>query len=178
MTVEIFTVPIHAGGTAQLPINVRLFVAAIAGLGAAAVATTAVDRFDGGNAALTELVAAATGTTSGDVTPPSRTLFVYAIGMILGLVFEGVVVLYEMTGSPAASLAGIVGAAEVSAAAVVAVVTYASTAHAIVPRSRSSESRDTRGEPLRRAWLALSVTFGLALVVMVPVAFLLVPGTH
>lgn len=176
MTVEIFTVPIHAGGTAQLPINVRLFVAAIAGLGAAAVATIAVDRFDGGNAALTELVAAATGTTSGDVTQRSRTLFVYAIGMILGLAFEGVVVIYEMTGSPAASLAGIVGGAEVTAAAVVAIVTYASVTYVIVPRS--SANRETHGAPIRRTSLALSVTFGLALVVMVPVAFLLLPGAH
>lgn len=177
MTVEIFAVPIHAGGSAELPINVRLFVGAIAGFGAAALAIIALDRIEGGDAALTELVAAAMGTTTGDVTQRSRALFVYAIGMTLGLVFEGVVVLYEMTGSPAASLAGIVGAAEVSAAAVVAVVTYASIAHVIV-RSRSAASPEPREAPIRRTCLALSITFGLALVVMVPVAFLLLPGAH
>lgn len=179
MTAEIFTVhvPIHTGGTAQLPVNVRLLVAAIGGLGAASVATIALDRIDGGDTALSVLVATATGTDCEDVTPRSRSLFVYALGMLLGLVFEGVVVSYEMVGSPVATFGGFVGLAEVTAAAVIALLTYSAVTHGVVPRYASS--RDIPPELGRRAWLALSVSFGLALVVMVPVAFvLLLPGAH
>lgn len=179
MTAEIFTVPIpiHAGGTAQLPVNVRLLVAAIGGLGAASLATIALDRIDGGDTALSVLVATATGTDCEDVTPRSRSLFVYALGMLLGLVFEGVVVTYETIGSPVVTFGGIVGLAEGTAAAVVALLTYSAVAYVVVPRY--SSSRDNPPELGRRAWLALSVSFGLALGVMVPVAFVhLLPGGH
>lgn len=180
MSFEIFTVPLHAGATADLPVNVRLFVAAIAGFGAAAFATLGLDRFDDGDAALAVLVASVTGKPAGSVTPRSTSLFVYALGMILGMVFEGVVIVVETFWSPSADVGSIagVGLAEVAAAAAVALALYASITYLAVPRYTEAGTADTPEHPRRRTWLALSATFGLALAILVPVAFLLLTGGH
>lgn len=203
MSLETLTVPIHAGATAELPVNVRLFVGAIAGFGAAALATLGLERLDDGEEALSVLVASATGTTPESVTPRSTSLFLYTVGMILGLLYEGVVITYETVWAPTTAFWGVVGPAQITAATVVALGTYVAVTSLVGPLSRYSENdgsrtggsrtdgsltdgsrtdesgtREPYDTPRTRTWLALSLTFGLALVVLVPVTVLLVPGAH
>lgn len=173
MSLEVPTVIPHAGSATRLPVNVRLFVAALAGFGAAALTAVGVDRLDEGATTLTFLVAAVTGATPEDVTPRSRTLFTYALGMVLGLLFEGFVVGYEAVRPAIVRFVDVLSLADVAAAAVVVLVMYAPVAYLVFPRYR--ETCEVPQKALRRTWLAVSVTYAVSLLVVVPLAYLLLP---
>lgn len=173
MSLEIPTALLHVGGTTSLPVNVRLFVAALAGFGAASLATVGVGWLDEWGTALTCLVASVTGDTPANVTPRSRNLFMYTLGMVFGMLFEGFIIGYEAMRPVIVRFVGIVSLSDVVAAAVVALLMYAPVAYLVFPRYL--EQQDFRPQASRRAWLAGSVVYGVALLVVVPVAYLIVP---
>jgi len=173
MLFEIPTVLLHAGSTANLPVNIRLFVAALAGFGAASLTAVSIGWLDEGGTALACLVAYTTGVPPANVTPRSRSLFIYTLGMVLGMLFEGFVIGYETMRPVIVRFVGIVSLSDIVAAAAVALLMYAPVAYLVFPRYR--ERQELRVKAIRRAWLAASVVYGVSLLVVVPVAYLILP---
>lgn len=173
MSLEIPTVLLHVGSATSLPVNVRLFVAALAGFGAASLATVGVGWLDECETAITCLVASVTRDTPANVTPRSRNLFMYTLGMVFGMLFEGFVIGYEAMRPVIVQFVGIVSLSDVVATAAVALLMYAPVAYLVFPRYR--ERQDLQLQATRRAWLAVSTVYGVALLAVVPVAYLILP---
>lgn len=173
MPFEFPTIISHVGSATRLPVNIRLFVAALAGLGAAALTAISVEWLDEGETTLAFLVAATVGSTPEEITPRSRSLFLYTLGLLLGMLFEGIIIGYEAIRPVIVRFVGIVSLSDIVAAVVVTLLMYATVAYLVFPRYRGTDAPPL--EVLRRTWLALSVTYGVALLVLVPVAYLVVP---
>lgn len=128
----------HAGHTTRLPVSLRLFVAALAGFGAAALTAIVVDWLDEGETTLTLLVAATTGGTPREITSRSRSHFMYTLGMVLGILFEGLLIGYEPIQPAVVRFVDILSLSDVVAAAVVAIVMYVPVVYLVFPRYRGS----------------------------------------
>lgn len=177
MQPELPTIVAHAGGGTELPVNLRLFVAALAGFAAAALTAIALDRLEAGDRALDVVIATTMGGEPGEITRLTRRLFLYSSGMVLGLLFQVVVIVSEAVAPVDLSIVGSLTLSDVTAAGVVALVCYVAVAHLVFPRYRrgKTSSTDAGRNALRRTWLVVSTVYGVALLVALPVLYLVVP---
>lgn len=164
----------HVGGGAGLPVPVRLFVAALAGFGAAVLTLLAAERRENIFIAVTHAVGVVAGGSPAEVSPRDRTLSVYAGGMVFGLVFEIFLLGYESVRPLAVIFGGVLYLADLIAAVAVVLVMYLSVISLVWPRCNSGN--DTISwTGFNRAWFALSVIYGIALLAVLPAVYFMLP---
>jgi hypothetical protein len=167
-----------AGG---LPLEVRLAVAVVAGFGATAIMTIAMDALPEGDVPPYVAAAALFGQSPGSVSKRQADAAHYAAGMLAGVLYELVVSGIDTVQSVGRRLIllGVPTPLTLSdPVAMVLVVTflYVFFARLVFPRfgERLFDDSEVR-RTVRRDWLVSATVYGVSLLVVVPVLYSFLP---
>lgn len=180
MTAPLAPFPIaHLAGT--LPVEVRLAVAVVAGFGATAITTIAMDALPEGEVPPYVAAAALFRQSPGSVSKRQADAAHYAAGMLAGVLYELVVSGIDtvqavgqrliLLGTPTP-----LTVSDPLAAVVVVAFLYVFFARIVFPRfgERIYEDADLR-RTVRRDWLVSATVYGVSLLVVVPVLYAFLP---
>ena len=164
----------HGVATAT-PLPVRFAVAVLAGLGATALMNLPVNLLSYGNVPPRVAAAAIWREPVAEVSASESAAVHYASGMIAGALFESVVILTEGTVGTEPVLGGLT-VAEIFAALLVAVFVFALFILIVFPHWGGRLYRDQNSRAtVTRQWAVSVATFGVGLLVLVPVLYALLP---
>lgn len=162
--------------TTTTPLPVRFAVALLAGLGAALLMNVPVNLLSRGHVPLDVAASALWRRPIGEVTISETDAVHYAAGMAAGAVFELVVLVVEAVRPVAVVLAGVVTLSELVAAVVVTAFVFGWFAFVVFPRYGGEVHEDeTERRTVVRQWAVSAATYGLGMLVMVPIVYVLLP---
>lgn len=162
--------------TAPTPLSVRFAVAVLAGLGATVLMNVPINLFSHGNVPPRVTAAAVWRESVSEVTATESAAIHYAAGMAAGALFELVVVLVERFADVRVVVVGTLTLAEVVAAVLVAAFVFAFFTFVVFPYAGESLYRDGDARTtIVRQWAVSAATFGLGLLVLVPLLYAVLP---
>jgi hypothetical protein len=162
--------------TTTTPLPIRFAVALLAGLGAALVMNIPVNVLSRGHVPLDVAASALWRRPVESVTVSETDAVHYAAGMAAGALFELLLVIAEAVRPTVVDLAGLVTLSEIVAALLVAALVYGVFAFLVVPRYGGEFYEDeTERRTVTRQWAVCAATYGIGILVMVPVVYVLLP---
>lgn len=163
--------------TTPTPLTVRIAVAILAGLGAAAVMNIPVTLLYYGGVPLRVAASALFDDPISEVSDSETAAVHYASGMVAGVLFEAVVFVAERIQPPTARVvAGLVSIAEIIGAVLVAAFVYALFVEYVFPEHGGVLYEDEEDrEATRRHWAVCAAVFGVALLALLPALYLVLP---
>lgn len=171
--------PLHVPGDVPPPLDLRLALAALAGLLAALAAAAAMRLQSYGYVPAYVGAAALWGRTPASVSRSAADATLLATGMLAGLLFEALVVGSERLRTAfglevEVVVADLTTVAELVALAAVVGVLYAGFSRAVFPRHGGS-AYETRPGTVRRQWAVSAVVYGAGLFVALKVVYNVLP---
>lgn len=158
------------------PLTVRFAVAVLAGLGATALMNVPINLLSHGNVPPRVAAAALWQEPVGAVRATESAAVHYAAGMAAGALFEAVVVAVERLAGVRVVFATVVTLSEVVAAGLVAAFVFGFFTYVVFPRAGESLYADEGVRAtVTRQWAVCAATFGLGLLVLVPLLYAVLP---
>lgn len=179
MTAVAFALPLHVPGEVPPPLDLRLALAALAGLVAALAAAVAMRLQSYGYVPAYVGAAAVWRRSPASVSRSAADAVLLAAGMLAGLCFEALVVASERL-RPAVGVdvevvvAGVTTVAELIALALVIGALYVGFSRGVFPR-HGGTAYETRPETVRRQWAVTAVVYGAGLFVGLTVGYNVLP---